>query len=326
MKDHTEDRTKLAAKRAMSNRPKNLQPDQPYPIDQKFPSYSQLWSPSIASPKDVELLKTCYPHERYEYLEKVELRCGSKWRRDHLYKLRSANEVSFEKEFPERYKQWLDIHWDPLTLLEVYFTKNRLVEGVKDVRRLLLLLWAFLPTDWSAEGMSYDLQVQHTICFTDATSLEDRQAIDSMLMSLLDTLCQKDKMAQAKKLQNGLKLFDVSEDVPDEHRLLVSTAQMVKRGGLQLLLKRLLLQTPLLFWPGIFFPEIIHPDLTNELRPCLSTVLDNGIIEVECKNTHHDRGAEVLVLWEMTIEQKKVSQAAVKACGQEAFMACSEES
>jgi hypothetical protein len=133
-------------------------------------------------------------------------------------------------------------------------------------------------------------------------------------------------MAQAKKLQNGLKLFDVSEDVPDEHRLLVSTAQMVKRGGLQLLLKRLLLQTPLLFWPGIFFPEIIHPDLTNELRPCLSTVLDNGIIEVECKNTHHDRGAEVLVLWEMTIEQKKVSQAAVKACGQEAFMACSEES
>jgi hypothetical protein len=291
----------------------------PYRIKLNFPSCS------TATSDDIKRLKEYYPEERYKNVETIELRCGSQWRRDQLWNLKNGNESLFIKEFPNRYNHWLKVHWDAITCLQAYFTKSGLVKD-EDIPKLLLQLWAFLPTDWSADGMSYDCQIPNTIWFTKKTPLKECDAIDFMLDSLLENLLQENENVEAKKFQKRLNLFktfsnDSRYDSEEDGRSLqkIEISDTVETGALRMLLKRLLLQTPLLFWPGIFFPDIINKGLIDQLqgKPWLSTV-ENGrrIIRVECKNTHSDHGAEVLGLWIMTTKKETVSRDDVKACGE----------
>jgi hypothetical protein len=296
----------------------------PYRINLNFPSCSRFWRSGTATSDDIKRLKKYYPEELYKNVEDSELRNGSNWRRDQLWKLKNANKSSFREKFPNRYNQWLQVHWNAITWLQAYFTESEFV-GDEDVPKLLLQLWAFLPTDWSADGMSYDCQISNTTWFTEKTTHEERDAIDFMLDSLLENLLQENGNVEAKKFQKRLNLFetfsnDSEDDSEDDGKSLqmMKISDMVKTGALRTLLKRLLLQTPLLFWPGIFLPEIIDKDLIDQLQkqPWLSTVeYGRRIIRVKCKGNRSDGGAEVLGLWIMTTKKETVSRDDVKACG-----------
>ena len=245
---------------------------------------------------DTEALKkgalgSSYTLEHYKELERCEKRCSSIWREDLL-----RGPVTCTEEY--RYIQWLDIHDHALCELYKIFNK----EKEEDVRKYLIGLWPFLPSDLE-RGAALEKQADRVKRLTKHTTIKERKDIDDFLNRMLESFCAEDQGDLLKRIKFMRKFSEKSKD------------NVLDAGLYQTLLKRFLLRTPLMFWPAVFrsgVSKIFESYWNNYLGSQEDYVDFKRDIEyyytATCTNKHMDgAGYETLLLWFALLHLKSIS-------------------